>query len=96
MVDWQIDANRPRRVPRSSLTWVGRMSRVLAGVAVVDVFFAVAVLAGGCRRGHAPRARRRRSCVTPRGQVFARAQNSTAGTLPRASYQILLMLLHGK
>ena len=22
MVDWQIDANRPRRVPRSSLTWV--------------------------------------------------------------------------
>ena len=22
MVDWQIDANRPRRVTRSSLTWV--------------------------------------------------------------------------
>ena len=24
MVDWQIDANRPRRVPRSSLAWVLR------------------------------------------------------------------------
>ena len=29
MVDWQIDANRPRRVPRSSLTWVARTTHLL-------------------------------------------------------------------
>ena len=30
MVDWQIDANRPRRVPRSSLTWVSHRTPSLS------------------------------------------------------------------
>ena len=51
------------------------MSRALAGVAVVDVFFAAAVPAGGACRGHV--------CVG-----IAGAQNSTAGMLPKA-YQIM-------
>ena len=38
------------------------MSCALAGVAVVDVFFAAAVRAGGARLSHVPRARRRRYC----------------------------------
>ena len=49
---------------------------------------------------HALDARPRRRCGTPCCHVFAGAQYSTAGKMPKASYQILLngtsMLLHGK
>ena len=45
---------RPRRRRRSL--------PALAGVAVVYVFFAAAVPAGGTRSGHVPRARQRRCC----------------------------------
>ena len=85
-------AARPSSLPRPAL----------ASVAVVYVFFAAAVPAGGARRGHVPRARRRRCCGplrrrgrprrcrTPRPRLHrhCRRRNFTAWKLPEA-YQIM-------
>ena len=67
------------------------MSRALACVAVVDVFFSAAVPAGGARRCHVPRARWRRCCGRLRhhSRPHRYARSGQAGKLPKA-YRIML------
>ena len=78
------------------------LSSLLFAVVAVPALAVVAVPAGGARRGHVPRARRRRCCgpllrrgrprrwrpPRPRLRGHCRRRNSTAGNLPKA-YQIM-------
>ena len=78
------------------------LSSLLFAVVAVPALAVVAVPAGGARRGHVPRARRRRCCgpllrrgrprrwrpPRPRLRRHCRRRNSTAGNLPKA-YQIM-------
>ena len=89
-----------RRRPRPALAVVA-VVRCRRDV-VVPALAVVAVPAGGARRGHVPRARRRRCCgpllrrgrtrrwrpPRPRLHRHCRRRNSTAGNLPKA-YQIM-------